>query len=50
MILLSGSHAFAAHWLFYQDFLDIFNENNPRYAQMIGSCRTCSLLFVFDCC
>jgi hypothetical protein len=32
MILLCGSHKFAAHWLFYQDFLDVFNEKNPRYA------------------
>jgi hypothetical protein len=33
MILLSGSHTFAAHWLFFRDFLDILNEKNPRYAQ-----------------
>jgi hypothetical protein len=33
MTLLSGSHKFAAHWLFFQDFLDIFNEKNPRYVQ-----------------
>jgi hypothetical protein len=34
MILLCGDHKFAAHWLFFQDFLDVFNEKNPRYAQV----------------
>jgi hypothetical protein len=33
MVLLCGSDKFAAHWLFYQDFLDVFNANNPRYVQ-----------------
>lgn len=33
MVLLSGDHKFAAHWLFYQELIDVFNEHNPRYAQ-----------------
>jgi hypothetical protein len=32
-VLLSGRNKLSSHWLFYQDFLDIFNEQNPRYAQ-----------------
>jgi hypothetical protein len=27
--LLAGSHPFARHWLFWQDWLGLFNDNNP---------------------
>ena len=26
---LFGNHAFARHWLFWQDWIDLFNESNP---------------------
>ena len=29
LILLSGDASYARHWLYFQDFIDLFNEQNP---------------------
>jgi hypothetical protein len=31
IIMLHGDGAFARHWMFYQDYVRVFNESNPRF-------------------
>jgi hypothetical protein len=51
IVLLSGGHTFSAHWLFFQDWLDIFNEKNPRYAvqYVVQQLPDSFELFAFNC-